>query len=134
MKSITIKIDDISDGDIKKNDIQSIDIGVTGMNKFSPLTESMYYILVSLIEPLHGYGIIKKVEEMSSSRVKLAAGTLYGALTNLERNKLIIATGIDPDNKRRKMYQITALGIDVLNDEIRRLEEMILNGRGVLNG
>jgi len=103
------------------------------MNKFSPLTESMYYILVSLIEPLHGYGIIKKVEEMSSSRVKLAAGTLYGALTNLERNKLIIATGIDPDNKRRKMYQITDLGIDVLNDEIRRLEEMILNGRGVLN-
>jgi len=133
IKSTTIKIDDISGGDIQKYDIQVIDIGVTGMNKFSPLTESMYYILVSLIEPLHGYGIIKKVEEMSSSRVKLAAGTLYGALTNLERNKLIIATGIDPDNKRRKLYQITDLGIDVLNDEIRRLEEMILNGRGVLN-
>ncbi len=103
------------------------------MNKFSPLTESMYYILVSLIEPLHGYGIIKKVEEMSSGRVKLAAGTLYGALTNLERNKLIIPTGIDPNNKRRKMYQITDLGLDVLQDEIQRLEEMVHNGRGVLN-
>lgn len=103
------------------------------MNKFSPLTESMYYILISLIEPLHGYGIIKNVEEMSSNRVKLAAGTLYGALTSLERNKLIIPTGIDPDNKRRKMYQITDLGLDVLQDEIQRLEEMVHNGRGVLN-
>ncbi|MBI9012694.1 MAG: PadR family transcriptional regulator [Clostridiales bacterium] len=103
------------------------------MNKFSPLTESMYYILVSLIKPLHGYGIIKNVEEMSSGRVKLAAGTLYGALTNLEKNKLIIPTGIDPENKRRKMYQITDLGVKVLHDEIQRLEEMVRNGRGVLN-
>ena len=101
------------------------------MNKMKPLTESMYYILLSLSKVLHGYGIIKKVEEMSSGRVVLAPGTLYGALTNLENNKLIEAVGIDPDNPRRKLYQITTMGVDVLKLEITRLEEMVRNGREV---
>jgi len=99
------------------------------MNKFSPLTESMYYILVALSQPLHGYGIIKKVEELSSGRLRLAAGTLYGALTNLEKNKLIEAVGIDPDNKRRKLYVITSEGKDLVNYEIKRLSEMVENGK-----
>lgn len=99
------------------------------ISKLSPLTESLYYILLSLIEPLHGYGIIKKVELMSSDRVKLAAGTLYGALTNLEKHKLIVAVGTDPENKRRKLYEITDLGRTLLNFEIERLNEMVNNGR-----
>ena len=63
--------------------------------KFSPLTETSYYILLSLIAPLHGYGIIKKVEEMSDGRIKLAAGTLYGAFTSLVNHKLIVLIGED---------------------------------------
>ena len=72
------------------------------IRRFSPLTEATFYILLSLIRPLHGYGIIKKVEEMSNGRVELAAGTLYGALNTLLENKLIFLIGEDKENKRRK--------------------------------
>lgn len=47
------------------------------------LTEAVYYILLSLYEPLHGYGIMQNVERLSNGRVKLAAGTLYGAINTL---------------------------------------------------
>lgn len=99
----------------------------------SPITESMYYILLSLHEPLHGYGIIKKVEEMSSGRLTLAPGTLYGALTNLEGQKLIKSVGVDPENKRRKMYLITTSGLALLEAELLRLEELLRNGKQVLH-
>lgn len=97
--------------------------------KYTPLTESMYYILMSTIEPLHGYGIIKKVDKMSRGRLIIAAGTLYGALTNLEKNKFIEAVGVDPENKRRKLYKITTMGRSLLTYEIERLDEMCKNGR-----
>ncbi len=102
--------------------------------KLSPLTEASFYILLSLTKPLHGYGIMKKVEEMSSDRVKLAAGTLYGAITTLQKNKLIIPVGVDDENKRRKLYQTTDLGIELLQYEIKRLQEMVSNGRIELGG
>ena len=44
----------------------------------------MYYILLSLTQPLHGYGIMQRVEEMSGGRLRMAAGTLYGALSSLQ--------------------------------------------------
>ena len=99
------------------------------IKRSSPLTEATYYILLSLLHPLHGYGIIKKVEEMSKQRLHLAAGTLYGALTTLLENKLITLIGEDEDNPRRKLYQISALGQELINYEIIRLEEMVNNGR-----
>jgi DNA-binding PadR family transcriptional regulator len=98
------------------------------IGKFSPLTEATFYILLSLTEPLHGYGILKKVEEMSGGRLKLAAGTLYGALSTLERNKLIVLMGEDEKNKRRKLYQMTESGRDLIRFEIERLGEMVRNG------
>ncbi|WP_066496755.1 PadR family transcriptional regulator [Abyssisolibacter fermentans] len=104
------------------------------VKQLSPLTESTYYILLSLVEPLHGYGIIKKVEEMSCKRVHLAAGTLYGAITTLQKNKLIIPMGEDKDNKRRKLYEITDLGLELLKYEIQRLEEMVNNGIKEIGG
>jgi|LGVF01.1.fsa_nt_gb DNA-binding PadR family transcriptional regulator len=103
------------------------------MRKNAPLTESMFYILLSLKETLHGYGIIKKVEQMSKGRLILAPGTLYGALTNLEKNKLIEAVGVDPDNPRRKLYIITSQGETTIKLELNRLEEMVNNGRGIYN-
>lgn len=98
------------------------------IGKFSPLTEATFYILLSLTEPLHGYGILKKVEEMSGGRLKLAAGTLYGALSTLERNKLVVLMGEDEKNKRRKLYQMTESGRALIRFEIERLEEMVRNG------
>ena len=96
--------------------------------KFSPLTEATYYTLLSLISPLHGYGIMKKVEEMSKGRVSLAAGTLYGVLSVLLENKLILLIGEDENNKRRKLYQITDQGKLLISHEIKRLKEMVVNG------
>ena len=97
--------------------------------KLSPLTEATYYILLALVNPMHGYGIIKKVEEMSEGRVVLAAGTLYGALSKLLSYKLIELVGEDEDNPRRKIYSISDEGLDLLNYEITRLSEMVKNGK-----
>jgi len=98
------------------------------IGKFSPLTEATFYILLALVSPLHGYGIIKKVEEMSNGRLKLAAGTLYGALNALLDNQLIVLIGEDKKNKRRKLYRMTGLGQELMKLEIRRLREMADNG------
>ena len=98
------------------------------VKEYSPLTEVTYYILISLVEPLHGYGILVKVEEMTSGRVKLAAGTLYGALNNLLKNGLIERVGEDPENPRRIIYQINFLGELLIDYEIKRLKRMVEDG------
>ena len=80
------------------------------MNESIALTEAVYYILLSLCSPLHGYGIMQRVDEMSAGRVKLAAGTLYGALNTLkERGWITLEGGTDG---RRKDYAITEKGKD----------------------
>ena len=95
--------------------------------KFSPLTESTFYILLSLNKPLHGYGIIKKVEVLTKGRLKLAPGTLYGAISTLLSNKLIVLISEDKQSKGKKMYKISTSGKKLLYYEINRLREMISN-------
>ena len=104
------------------------------IKKFSPLTEATFYILLSLVKPLHGYGIIKKVDEMSNGRLKLAAGTLYGALNTLLDNKLIVLIGEDEKNSRRKIYKMTELGEQLMQYELKRLKEMLDNGMDEMGG
>ena len=96
-----------------------------------PLTEAVYYILLSLTEPLHGYGIMQKAERLSSGRVRLAAGTLYGALNTL-LEKGWIAAG--PQEGRQKRYQLTPLGREALLGELDRLRELVANGETLLGG
>ena len=102
------------------------------VNKMSPLTESTYYILISLMEPLHGYGIMQKVVKLSKERVNLAPGTLYGALSNLVDAGLIIPKDSDESNPRRKIYLITKSGKELIKYEVARLEEMAKNGKVLL--
>ena len=91
------------------------------------LTEAVYYILLSLYSPLHGYGIMQKVDDLSSGRVKLAAGTLYGAInTMLERGWIKALPG--EKNSRKKEYEITSLGKNIVANELNRLRELIANG------
>jgi Transcriptional regulator PadR-like family. len=52
-------------------------------NVNSALTEAVYYILLALQQPLHGYGIMQQTSTLSKGRLSLSAGTLYGALSNL---------------------------------------------------
>ena len=98
-------------------------------NIHTPLTEAVYYILLSVTQPLHGYGIIQNVKELSGGRLILAAGTLYGAINNLLAKGWIAAAGSD---ERKKEYVITQSGKDTLEKELNRLEELVKNGRVIL--
>jgi len=93
--------------------------------KLSPLTESTFYTLLVLKRPMHGYGIIKEVEELTKGRLVLAAGTLYGVLQNLNKHDLISFINDHHVNKRRKEYIITSTGNDLHKYEIKRLKEVI---------
>ncbi len=93
--------------------------------KFLPLSEATYLILASLTEPRHGYGIMQDVEAVSGGRVKLGPGTLYGALTNLLKQKLIRRSGeTGAGGERRKVYTLTPLGEKVLVLEGERLASL----------
>jgi len=98
-----------------------------------PLTEGVYYILLNLNAPMHGYGIIQNVERMTKGRLVLGAGTLYGALTSLvERQWIQPADSDDSSDSRRKDYLITERGKMALAREMERLEELLANGRTVV--
>ncbi len=97
------------------------------------LTEGVYYILLSLYTPLHGYGIMQKVYTLSNHRVKLAAGTLYGAISTMLEKSWIQALPGQGDS-RKKEYQITGLGKQVLECEIARLRELLQAGKTMLEG
>ena len=99
-------------------------------NTTAALTEAIYYILLALQEPLHGYGIMQKTSAMSKGRLILSAGTLYGAISNLLEKGWILPCGESSDTDgRRKLYQITDEGQMVLLVEFQRLEELVENGR-----
>lgn len=96
------------------------------------LTEAVYYILLSLQVPRHGYGIMQFVQELSHGRVQLAAGTLYGALSSLVEKGWIEA--VENASGRKKEYVVTAHGQAVLESELSRLEELVANGKQWIGG
>jgi len=99
-------------------------------DKYLPLTESTYYIMLTLVDPLHGYAVMKKIEEISKGTVKVGPGTLYGAFTLLEKEELIVKV---KEEDRRKSYVLTPKGKNVLMNQIKRLEIMTQNGLSVID-
>ncbi len=95
------------------------------------LTEAVYYILLSLLSPRHGYGIMQNAESLSAGRVKLAAGTLYGAINSLLEKGWITALPGEKDS-RKKEYVITEEGRSVLKAELARLQELVANGTRIM--
>lgn len=95
------------------------------------LTEAVYYILLSLMTPRHGYGIMQNAENLSGGRVKLAAGTLYGAINSLLEKGWILALPGEKDS-RKKEYVISEDGKTVLKAEIQRLKELVENGTRIM--
>lgn len=91
---------------------------------FLPMTETAYYILLSLAEPRHGYAIIQHVEDITKGRITLGSGTVYGTLTKLQ-NKGVIS--IFSDEKRRTIYEITEIGKKLILTEIERIKEIYEN-------
>ncbi|MBQ3272748.1 MAG: helix-turn-helix transcriptional regulator [Solobacterium sp.] len=101
------------------------------MNEAYALTETTYYILLALYQPNHGYGIMQKAEELSSGRVRLAAGTLYGALNGMCEKGWIIQLPVE-SGSRRKEYCLTEADYAVLDNELARLEKLVNDGKKVL--
>lgn len=100
-------------------------------DKNLPLTETIYYILLSLLQPAHGYLIMQKVEDLSDGNVILAAGTLYGAIENLLKLKFI--KPVPSEDKRRKVYLITEKGREILNLDLKRLQHMVSITENIIN-
>ncbi|MFC1931197.1 PadR family transcriptional regulator [Chloroflexota bacterium] len=96
--------------------------------KYLPLTESTYYIMLTLVKPLHGYAVMQRIEEISKGTVKVGPGTLYGAFISLEKEGLIVKV---KEEDRRKSYVLTAKGKKVLMNQIKRLKIMTQNGLSV---
>jgi PadR family transcriptional regulator, regulatory protein PadR len=90
-----------------------------------PLREPTYFVLASLLDgSLHGYGIIKRAHELSSGRVTIAAGTLYGALDRLMDEGLVAADGEETvDGRLRRYYRLTGEGQTVVAAEATRLRQ-----------
>ncbi|WP_042462760.1 PadR family transcriptional regulator [Neobacillus dielmonensis] len=97
------------------------------------LTEAVYYILLSLYQPMHGYGIMQNIKELSNGRVSLGAGTLYGAINTLLEKGWIRPLPSE-ERSRKKEYEITDTGRSEVNLEILRLKELIKNGQAIAGG
>ena len=95
-----------------------------------PMTEAMYYILLALLKPGHGYGMMQRIKELSGGRLVMGPGTLYGVLSRMSREGLIVLTG---EEGRRKTYAITDAGKAALLLEYSRLKQLVSDG-GILEG
>ncbi len=97
--------------------------------RYLPMSETAYYILLSLTSEQHGYGIMQNVEQITEGRIRLGAGTLYGTLQKLEKEKLIEASR---EEDRRKFYKLTQTGLTLLRYELDRLSELVGNGNRIV--
>lgn len=97
------------------------------MEKSSPLTEALFYILLSVRKPNHGYGIIQEVERLTEGRVTLGPGTLYGAIQTMTSRGWIEIYSEETDSRKKKEYIITDLGRKVFAEETKRLAELLRN-------
>ena len=88
---------------------------------YIPMTETAFYILLCLRKPNHGYGIVQKVEALTDGAIRLAPGTMYGSLSKMETDGLI---QFIREEDKRKIYQITDLGTEVLRIELKHIERL----------
>ena len=94
---------------------------------YVPMTESGFYILFCLQQPQHGYGISQQVQRMTGGELIISAGTMYGTLSKMEKDGLIV---FEREEEKRKLYQITELGKEVLQLEMKRIERLYKNSTG----
>lgn len=97
------------------------------MDKNLPLTEALFYILLAVRKPNHGYGITQEVEELTNGRVSLGPGTLYGAIQSLVKKDWIRIYSEDTESRKKKEYLITEAGRTIFEEERKRLSELLKN-------
>lgn len=93
---------------------------------YVPMTETGFYILLCLRQPNHGYGIVQKVKELTAGEIILTPGTMYGSLSKMEKDGLIRFLR---EEEKRKIYQTTPLGEEVLALERMRIERLYRNAK-----
>ena len=101
------------------------------MGNQSPMTEANFYILLALLKPGHGYGMMQRIKELSGGRILMGPGTLYGVLTRMQKEGLIL---LKEEDGRRKNYEITEAGKEALHAEYRRLQCMVSDGKIIEEG
>ena len=94
---------------------------------YVPMTETAFYILLCLREPNHGYGIVQKVEKLTEGAIRLTPGTMYGSLSKMEKDGVIRFVR---EEDKRKIYQITELGSEILEIEFERIERLYKVAQG----
>ncbi|SMB85849.1 DNA-binding transcriptional regulator, PadR family [Desulfonispora thiosulfatigenes DSM 11270] len=90
-----------------------------------PMTEAMYYVLLALMNPSHGYQLMQSITEVSKGRLQMGPGTLYGVLTRMQKDELI---ELAENDGRRKVYAITKEGEEALKIEYNRLLSLVQDG------
>ncbi len=95
---------------------------------YVPMTETGFYILLCLQQPMHGYGIVQQVEQLTDGEIRLSPGTMYGTLSKMEKDRII---SFVREEEKRKIYCITELGREVVQMEMRRIERLFRNVKEV---
>jgi DNA-binding PadR family transcriptional regulator len=91
---------------------------------YTPLTPAVFHILLALADgDLHGYGIMRAIEEVTSPSMKMGPGTVYGSLQRMEEAGLVEDCGSAQGGKRR-LYGLTVLGRKSLQAESVRLARL----------
>jgi len=94
-----------------------------------PLAARDFLILLALVEGRgHGYAILQSIAEESEGAVRMDPANLYRSLRRLAREGLVVEH--DPDETRRRQYELTSSGIDVVASEAGRLERLVSVARG----
>ena len=93
---------------------------------YVPMTETGFYILLCLKRPNHGYGIVQQVDRITDGEIRLTPGTMYGSLSKMEKDGLIRFVR---EEEKRKIYQITDLGTEGLELELKRIDRLYRNAR-----
>ena len=88
---------------------------------YVPMTETAFYILFCLQKPNHGYGVVQAVERITDGDIRLAPGTMYGSLSKMEKDGLIRFVR---EEEKRKLYELTPLGAELLELERRRITRL----------
>lgn len=95
---------------------------------YVPMTETGFYILFCLQQPNHGYGISQQVKQMTGGELVISPGTMYGTLSKMEKDGLIV---FEREAEKRKLYRISELGKEILHLEMKRIERLYKNSKGV---
>ncbi|MCI8678474.1 MAG: PadR family transcriptional regulator [Lawsonibacter sp.] len=91
-----------------------------------PLTEPMYYVLMSFLRRERcGTEITEFVEHKTGGRVRLGPGTLYTLLSKFQEEKLIVEAGVDG---RKRSYRLTDKGRSIFEEELARLRACVDDG------